>query len=123
MTDGKVEKPMKREPGYYYTRTDERWDVALWSSALGYWRLPWKVIQTHDSDFSEIGPRVPTLKEVERLRAKLAAAVSLIQCGGRITWGYNMDEKRMVYYLDGKYAGPNLDDVVTMAATAAGGSE
>jgi hypothetical protein len=61
--------------------------------------------------------------EIERLRAELAAANGLLCNSGRITWGYHLDEKRMIYYLDGRYAGPTLDDVLKKAAEAAGGGE
>lgn len=60
-------------------------------------------------------------EEITRLKSKLDSAVELLRAPGRITLGYR--ENKPGYFLDDRYAGPTLDDVVAMAAAAAGGEE
>ena len=49
-----------REPGYYWVRDVDTWEVALWDPAWpGWWQVGSDMCQTKDSYFSEIGERIP----------------------------------------------------------------
>lgn len=60
-------------------------------------------------------------EESQRLRADREALIRLWRNPSRTQWGYHPQSDRMGYYLDGKWAGVTIEDVI--AAEAAAGSE
>jgi hypothetical protein len=43
---------MKREPGYYWVKCEDRWMIARW--VLSWWWTEWDVKEWRDEDFEEI---------------------------------------------------------------------
>lgn len=69
-------------------------------------------------DYQDYVNNVRTVEEIAigQLEHELEAAINLIQVPGRITWGYNLKENTMMFYLDGRSAGKTIRDVVRMEA-------
>lgn len=56
---------MQRPEGYYWVKIFDKWRIAEWGDS--YWWLHSIIFNYSDSDMQEVGQRIPSNEELEKM--------------------------------------------------------